>query len=650
MEYKYEEFNLTQLNNYVGDNPFILEIEKKYRTCKNYTPTPFENEYLIKNFKLHPHEFKLLEVEIGDKTKERIKLEYNIDKVSPIVKLDSIVGETDEWYHVKCTMSGGREVYFWLYKKEVGNLYEKNYTRISVDFDSLNRYFEYTLYDYQETGVQFLLHNKRCFLLDDMGSGKTHTSIAATINNCKKVLIVCQHGKQIDWQRELQRWGQKSKIIWTGKIGWDDSDVKYTIIGNHVMHKFHESKTKKKKNEDLYRPLEQEEYDCIIVDEMQFFKNPKSNRSKVLNDLCCQSSVEYVWAMSGTLIEKNEEFYNVCRILNVSINDLILSANDFHYLEWFPAYEDFLRRYCGGHKIVPRNGKRSFWVRQGNTNTEELHQRVKHLMRRRITHKSHKDFPDKFEDQLFYKLTLAQQKKYDKLFNKFLIDEGILDEHNKLLQKAETARKNFETGIDNNDWKMLAKLRKISEDKQKEASDFYDKWIKLENLISASLTRQFLALKKIPHTVNFIKHEIELGNNTIIFTNFIEELEKLAKDLEKSSKNVDGKIVVIRGGLAAGKKQALIDEYMDNDEKFVLIGNIESIGTGFNITKADNIYFNSLPWRSDVVKQGIARSWRIGRKYSVNVWYPTFENTFEEEVYRIVTSKSENRDIFHGDM
>lgn len=637
----YETFNIKQLDYYNGDNPFIKQIEVKYHNDPNFKLSEFENEYLLKNFKYKPYEFKLMDVKIGEKTKNKIKETFKIDKVKSNAYINAIIGETDELYHVKCDLKNGKTIYYWMYKDEVGDIYKQNYTRFPVDFEKLNKLFLHELFDYQESGVQFLLHNKKCFLLDDMGSGKTHTSIAATIEHCNKVLIICQHGKQIDWKRELKKWGQKSKIIWTGKIGWDDTDVKYTIIGNHVMHKFHELKKRVNKEEELYRPLIDEKYDCIIVDEMQYFKSPKSKRSKVLNDLCSQECVKYAWALSGTLIEKNEEFYNICRNLDISITDLIYSANKFHYLTWYPKFEEFIKRYCGGVKITPRNRK-PFLKRTKDTNTEELHQRIKHLIRRRVTHKSIEGFPEMFESQLFFTLSNIDRQKYNKLYEDFLKELNFLEINSKLVKAVKMAEKELENAVDTQDYQKIEKLQENLSERQTEATEFYNKWINLENLIAGSLMRQFLAMKKIPDTVNFVKSEIEAGNSTIIYTNFIKELETLGKKLEKYA-------VVIKGGLPATQKQDLIDEFMANDKKLVLIGNIESIGTGFNITKADNVYYNSLPWRSDIVKQGIARTWRIGRDEDVYTWYPTFEDTFEEEVYEAVKSKSNNRNIFHGE-
>jgi len=637
----YEEFDLRQLSSYTGDNPFIHQIEKKYHTIPYFKPSEFENQYLIKNFRFTPFNFELLSTDIGEKTKQKLKEEFNREEVKSQAYIDSIVGETDEWYHVCCKVKDNKKIYFWVAKEEVGDLYKKNYTRFPVDFELLNNYFKHNLFEWQESGVQFLLYNKKCFLLDGMGSGKTHTSIAASILHCKKVLIICLHGKQIDWKNELIKWGQKSKIIWNGSTGWDDSDIKYTIIGNHVLHKFHEFKDKKKKSSDLYQPIIQENYDCIIIDEMQYFKSISSKRSKVLAEICAQKQVEYVWALSGTLIEKNSEFYDVCRNLSLSITDIIKSAKDYPFYEWNRTYEEYAKCYCNAFKIQPKKGK-AFWVKRDNSNTHELHQRVKHLIRRVHVHKEREDFPNKSEEQLYFVLSTKERNQYDSLYKDYLMNIGFWDEFNEKENCVLELEDKVQKAIDSQNWKTLETLRKKLEKKEREAEEFYEKWIRLENLVGAGLMRQFLAIKKIPHTVNFIKSEIEMSKSTIIFTNFIDELEELSNKLGQYA-------VVIRGGLAGGKKQELIDQFMNDPTKFVLIGNVDSIGTGLNITKADNIYYNSLPWSSDVVEQGIARSWRLGRIGDVSVYFPTFENTFEEDVYNIICSKSSNRRIFQGD-
>lgn len=592
---EYPNFQLKELLQYSGNNPFIIQLEKKYRIDFNYELSEFENEYLLKNFKFSPFGFKDITLEVGSKTEEKIKKDFNLDRPVKNVTINAIVGETDEWYHVLFKKIGSSPVYFWLYKEEVGDLYEKNYSRYPVNFEELNSNFSKgNLYEHQENAVKFLLHNEKCFLMDTVGAGKTYSSIAATIQGkCNKILIVCIAGKQLDWKKELKHWGQDCKIIW-GENNWIDDDTKYTIIGCDVLTAYHQESKKGVKKETLYRPLYAEGYDCIIVDEVQKFRNPKAKKSIVLQDLTLHPNVKYVWAMSATAIEKNEEFYDICRNLNISISDIIYCKKDYHFSMVSAKFEEYVKRYCGAFLQNGKTGTKPFLRRTGNTNTYELSQRIRYIQRRRRTEKMVEGFPEKFINELYFELTPGQKKEASELYDKYLAKKG-----------------NRST-------------------------------MEVKDLTETILLRQFYAIQKVEHTVKSVLSSIEDGKTCIIFTNFVEEYERLKKKLSKYAVCVDS-------GMDGKRRQAAIDEFMNNPNKFALIGNIKSIGTGLNITKADIIYFNSPSWSSDEHEQAEGRTWRIGRTGDVEVFYCLFDSTLEEDVYAVSNTKQLNRNIFYGE-
>lgn len=588
---QYPEFNTKELYQYIENNPFILEVEKKYRESGDYTLTEFENEYLLKNFKFKPYEFKNLTLEVGKITEKRIQTDFNLERPIKEVTINTIVGETDEWYHVSFR-NNDKQTYFWLSKEEVGDLYEKNYSRFPVDFEKLELNFaNKSLYDHQKLAVQFLLHNQQCFLMDTVGAGKTYSSIAATIAaECKKVLIICIAGKQIDWRKELKHWNQDSKIIW-GESGWIKDKVTYTIIGCDVLQAYHEPAKGKKKGKT---PLYDEGYDCVIIDEIQKFRNPKAKKSVVLRALTEHPNVKYVWGMSATAIEKNENFFDICRNINLNVSDLIYTPKDYHFVEWYPKYEEFAKRYCGAFLQNGKAGAKKFLRKLGNTNTYELAQRIRFIQRRRRTEKMIEGFPEKIISELYFELTSTQTINASEIYDNYMKKKGD---------------------------RSAAEVR---------------------DLVESILLRQYYAIQKAEHTAKSILSSIEDEKNCLVFTNFKEEYQILKKALGKHAVCVDS-------GQDGIKRQAAIDEYMNNPEKKVLLGNLDSIGTGLNITKADIVYFNSPSWSSDKHEQAEGRTWRIGRKNDVEIYYCLFDGTIEEDVYAVANSKQLNRNIFYGE-
>jgi SNF2 family DNA or RNA helicase len=695
MQQELPSFDTKQFATYDGENPFILQLIERFSNDINFNLTMFENEYLVNNFKYSGYGFPRMQINVGSATEKRIQKEFALDRAVPHVYVDTLIGETEEWYHTSCRTQKGL-VYFWLFKVEIGNLYELVYTHNSqIDFEALNAQFNgKNLMTHQERAVDFLAYHKRCFLLDTAGNGKTYSSIAAAIaTDCQKILIVCLSGLKKNWSLELKEWSETAKVI-SGENNWSDTPSRFTIINFDILANYHQ------KGKGKTSLLLAEKFDCIIVDEIQKIRKTTSQRSKVIADLCASQSVKYVWGLSGTPIAKNEEFLNLCMNLNISISDLIYTPKHYHYLEYSVKNADFIERYCYG--LRPK-GNRTFWVKgkkvdgimQHNSNTHELHQRTKHLQLRRRTENSVEGFPDKTRDKLWTTFTSKEQQEYNELFDNYLQVKGLNDEVDKLFAlkmkelktiftenqkfydfekyvfrcvndlnkiKDQTTRFNdsHENIVKSYADNTLAKIEKIianyrehiikcekleKEEKIDQITKFEVKIPKdIEKnrvLIETILLRQYLAIKKVPHTVKFVKDEIEDGNNVIIFTHFIEEFNLLAANFKSNG-------VMVRGG-STEKKQAAVDEFMTNPKKNVIIGNITTLGTGFNITKADVVMFNSPNWDGSEHEQAEKRAWRIGRKELVKCYYHLFDGSIEERVFDISENKKTNSEIFLGD-
>ena len=619
MQKEYPKFEIEQLSDYIGDNPFIKKLHNKYCIEGSIVLTPFENEYLIKNFRFCGYEFHRFTVQVGKLTEKRIQEDYNLNRAVPETQIDTIVAETDEWYHASCRTASGR-IYFWLFKEEVGDLYEQVYTVNSkVDFEELNgQLIGKSLYEHQEKGVQYLVHQKKCFLYDTVGAGKTYTSIGGALAaKSRKVLIICLSGKKIDWRKELAVWGKEAKII-NGWKGWIEDDIQFTIINFDIIHKYHEFGRTSKKKPKLYRPLLEENFDCIIVDEIQRIKNPKAKRSKAIAALTAGATK--VYGLSATPIEKNEDFYNICRTLNISVGDVVQSASEYHYNQWFPKFEEFVTHYCHGYKVVPKNTKiPPFWIKGKkidgktviNSNTYELHQRIKHKQRRRTTEKVMVGFPEKSRERLWYDLNSKEEREYEILFENYVKAKIIMREADKILLAAlrDIAKPMSASKLEKIKFKYISKfnlnkdraidfhegyekmvvthadvlLGKLSKGMEKNidrglTEKQYEHYLKTlkpvtleesRELIDTILLRQYLAIKKAPHTISQIEAEVEDGNNCLVFTHFIEEFNQIAAAFPKQA-------VLIKSGMTPEKKQAAIDEYMTNPKKTIIIGNIIS--------------------------------------------------------------------------
>jgi SWI/SNF-related matrix-associated actin-dependent regulator 1 of chromatin subfamily A len=565
--------------------------------------TDFENELLLKNYKFEGHFFRERRwYEIGEKTGKYLKEKFNIkDRTPDKVLVDGIIAETDEKYLLMSkTPKQGKYIYFWVYKDEIGDLYQKQWEQHEVDFDSINKLNTkgYSLYPFQEKGVQFLYHEKYGFLLYDQGMGKTMTSIAAAIHvNAKKVLVVTLASLKVNWKREVEAMSQTAKII--NGSEWNDDDAKFTIINYEILKNFHKiPKGRKPKNWVEESKLLDEKFDVIILDEGHKCKSQKSQRSKIINVLAKAKHTKYLWVLSGTLIEKNEDFFNVCKVINCPIKGAIVIGD---YSTEYKCYYEYQTRYCNKIPIKKTiNGvKKEILItpkvkgeKIENINTHELRQRVKHKIYRVIKTRDLDGFVEKHRIPLYFELSEKEMKKYDKLFDDYLEEKAAQG-----IQTSEDAARLTES-------------------------------IKL---------RQYLADVKVPHTVAFAKSLFEDEEKVIIFTHFKSEFEKIVKKLGK-------KVVSVKSG--SKNNQDAIDAFQNDPNVLGIVGNILTLGTGHNLTKGDNVIINSPNWNSGEHAQAEDRAWRLGRTEDVNVYYMLFENTEEEVVFNRSENKKGNKEIF----
>jgi SNF2 family DNA or RNA helicase len=156
------------------------------------------------------------------------------------------------------------------------------------------------LYPFQETGVSFLLGNKRRLLADEMGLGKSFQSISASMTLEGNILIVCPASLVLQWGKMIKDIDpdcsvvfikdQKEKVILTGKR-------RYVICSYHYLLQ--------KKNVDRLCALR---WHVIIADEAQALKSWTIKTAKGFRRLCALHT-GYLWMMTGTPATKSGEDY-----------------------------------------------------------------------------------------------------------------------------------------------------------------------------------------------------------------------------------------------------------------------------------------------------------------------------------------------------
>ena len=179
--------------------------------------------------------------------------------------------------------------------------------------------------------------------------------------------------------------------------------------------------------------------------------------------------------------------------------------------------------------------------------------------------------------------------------------------------------------------------------------EYYDWYNSSED--SSSLTiqfsklmkvRQVIAEEKIKDTIEIAQNIIDQGKKVIIFTNFTDTLNKINEHFGKESVKLDGK-------MTKPKRQESVDEFQNNDDIKVFVGNLKAAGVGITLTSAEAVIMNDLSFVPADHSQAEDRAYRYGQKFSVSVYYPILENTIEGIIYNILTKKKNIFETVMGD-
>jgi len=441
----------------------------------------------------------------------------------------------------------------------------------------LNRVIDYSPYhkrppmEHQKAAIEKLLANDKFILADDMGLGKTTAAVIASLeSNARKILIVCPASLKINWQREIENYTDRRILLVEGRR-WG-STFDFYIINYDILKNFHT--TDKSEDSDDYKLLVNAGFELAIVDEAHYISNNTAQRTRLLNDVLEQ--IPKVWLLTGTpMTSRPINYFNLLKIVESPLT-----------LNW----QSYVRRYCAGYQF--RVGQRKVWNTSGASNLDELRERTKSLVLRRMK-TDILDLPEKIVTPVYLELR-----------NTFYDDE-------------------------------LEEFMRISKDNKENESIT----VTLNRLMKI---RQLIAIEKVPYTCELIDKCIDQGKKVIVFTNFTSSLDLLQEKYKKTCVTLDGR-------MSKERRQESVDKFQNNDKVKVFISNIIAGGVGITLTAAEIVIMNDLSFVPAHHSQAEDRAYRYGQKNSVLVYYPIFENTIEKIVYNMLQKKKGIIDQVMGD-
>ncbi len=641
------------LYDYKGENPYIHIIKHEvYIEKKENSITDFKINFIIHNKDVKPVAINKI-TKIPEWYGEDRKKAWKLDFTPTVLKIVAYLGEEDGYYccYVKYRQSIDPVMCFIPKKAVINNFKYGDYHNKEINFDRYDNLStsidkNRKLRAHQKDAVKFLLDRKRCILADDMGLGKTtELAVAAIEGNFDSVLIITPANLKSTWKKELM-WYVPEKDITVvdnitgknkkeleellgygiGKSGktreelsfeakekgkWQDN--RFVIVNYDILDEFFVF-TKARKEELIRKAIDESPIlkyiynrkSCLIVDEAHKLSNNKSIRYKVIQNIINKGNPECVFLTTGTPITNNP--LNLFFILSLIKVDITLDV------------EYFKNRYCNAKKVYMRgeydkwksiwlrnngyqkdskpNGKdydamrdyidkyaRKINIAKGAENLDELREIISPIYLRRVK-EDIGDLPNKNIHEVYYHLNGHQESEYNRLWDEYI--------------KAQS-----------------------EESQEKELN---------KDLLEGGLYRKYLSNEMVPNTIELCNKILETENKVIIATCYDEELNKLKEYYGENA-------VVYNGKLTPRQKEKNKEEFINNPDIRVLIGNIEACGVGLTLTVCKSMIFNNMSFVAGDNRQMEDRIHRIGQTRDVDIYYQIFENTQYHHMWKIVLRK-----------
>lgn len=623
------------LKDYNGQNGYIQKLRNDVYAYKK-TINEFHVRFINENYNFNPRFIGKI-VKVSDWWGKKKQEELNLEFTPKVVEVGWYMGRAMGLIvcYVRFRKSQEKGILTICSQEAfVTNFWLDDYCNLEIDFTKYNT-DKRRVMKHQEEGVKFLVNRKKCILADEPGSGKTTQAIIASLaGDYKHILIICPQSVKETWRRELLYFVPEDSITIVSGSKWNDK--KYTIINYDILDNFYTipTQTIKQKNISLgddgkivteYKEKEivtrskkiistamqnsqlfQAQYDLIIIDEAHKLSNNTSGRFKIVSDLIHRSNPIGIFELTGTMITNSaKNLYNLLKVIDVPITrdwnkymERYCGTKSYYQKEERDAYTSIFCKNIGknswydltdGEKeklneFLEKKHCKKFYVQGEDQNMEELREIIKPYYLRRLK----SDFAEmsiKTIKCIHYEMTDEEKASYNCLWEEYL---------------------------------------SIQDDKEKSE--------KYKQLIEVSLMRQWLADKMIPRTIDLVRKCIDVGRKVVIFCSFDNEIEKLREEF--------GEICVYHNGkINEKKKNNAVDNFQNDDNIKVFIGNLESASVGLTLTAASVLVFNSFSFVPAVNLQAMDRIYRIGQDKNCTAYYQSFNETYFDKMLEIVNKK-----------
>ena len=314
----------------------------------------------------------------------------------------------------------------------------------------------------------------------------------------------------------------------------------------------------------------------VVFDEAHYLKNHQSQRSRNAAKLVKAIQDEpIVHALTGTpMTNRPRDLFPILRLVNHPLGKSFLS---------------FAKRYCDAYQ-----GDFGL-VADGASNIEELTVQLHGVMLRR-TKNEVLDLPPKVRTWLDIELHPYAIQHFNNAVREFLTKFDAPEPTEAVEDEPENTERRRAVG-------------------------------------RLTTARRKLAFAKCRQTIKFVENALEQGEKVILFTTFLNTLERFHK-------HFGDRAVYVFGEVPAEERQNRVDQFQNDENVRLFIANMHVAGVGINLTAGRQIVFNDLDWVPANHWQAEDRAYRIGQTGTVNVTYMIARGTVDEFVKTVLETKA----------
>jgi hypothetical protein len=153
-----------------------------------------------------------------------------------------------------------------------------------------------------------------------------------------------------------------------------------------------------------------------------------------------------------------------------------------------------------------------------------------------------------------------------------------------------------------------------------------------KELIEGGLYRRYLSNQMVPKTIKIVNELLGKNEKVVIACCYDDELYALQE-------YYGDECVIYNGKLNSKQKDNNKDEFLNNPNVKVFIGNIQAAGVGITLNVAKYLVFNTFSYVTGENEQMQDRIHRIGQTQPCDIYYQMFRGTQYEKMWNIVLRK-----------